>query len=283
MPQIDYAGREVASEWNAIWEEKEVARESHNIDTQSALFREVEEVLAETPREGVVLEGGCGLGRWMFHCQGTHRVAGIELSEPALRALRRNDVALPLARGDVFRLPIRSESVDLYLSFGVLEHFEAGPGGGLQEAHRVLRPGGTLFITGPGGEVLSLAYGIQGLARQATVRRLLGKLPTSQKGREFFQYRFRPAEMRRFLRATGFEVQRSRHWGNLETLWQYIPRLRHPATQQFSVYHDLVMSGTPQRLTDTGMWLHRAVRRAAPWLFAYAWAIRAVKPRTRAS
>lgn len=283
MPKIDHASQEVASEWSAIWGAKEVASEARNIDTHSALYRAVNDLLADVPRGGVVLEGGCGLGRWIFHCRGTHRILGLERSEPALRALKSYDQELRVVRGDVFQLPIQSESVDLYFSFGVLEHFQGGPAGGLREAHRVLRPGGMLFITGPGSGPLSLAYGIQGLARQPVIRRLVGKPPLRRNGQEFFQYRFSAAEMRGFLKEAGFQIQETKSWGNLETLWQYVSPLRHPATRQFRVYPEVVMSGSEERLTTAGMWLHRAVRRVAPWLFAYAWAIRAVKPAVRAT
>ena len=130
MPKIDHASREVASEWNAIWGAKEVASEARNIDTHSALYRGVNDVLADVRRDGIILEGGCGLGRWIFHCRGTHRILGLERSEPALRALKSYDRELRVVRGDVFQLPIQSESVDLYFSFGVLEHFQGGPAGG---------------------------------------------------------------------------------------------------------------------------------------------------------
>ena len=273
----------MASEWNAIWGAKDVASDARNIDACSALYRAVNDVLADVPRGGVVLEGGCGLGRWIFHCRATHRILGLERSEPALRALKAYDKDVRVVRGDVFQLPIQSECVDLYFSFGVLEHFEGGPSGGLREAYRVLQGGGTLFITGPGGGPFSLAYGIQGLARQPVLRSLLGKPRLRRNGQEFFQYRFSQAEMRGFLEEAGFRIQRTESWGNLETLWQYIPPLRHPATRQFRMYPEVVMSGMEDRLTTPGMWLHRVVRRVAPWLFAYAWAIRAVKPALRAT
>ena len=281
MPKIDYASREVACEWNEIWGTKDVASEARNIDVHSVLYKAVTDVLAEVPPGGVVLEGGCGLGRWIFHCKGTHKILGLERSEPALRTLRNYDRDMRVARGDVFQLPIQNESVDLYFSFGVLEHFEGGPLRALQEAYRVLRPGGTLFITGPGSGALSMAYGLHGLARQPALRWLFGKPPLNGNGREFFQYRFSPAEMRGYLRVAGFRVKQTEKWGNLETLWQYVSPLRHPVTRKFRQYHEVVMSGMNERLTKIGMRLHQAVRGVAPWLFAYAWAIRVVKPANR--
>ena len=162
MPKIDYASREVASEWNQIWGAKQVESELGNIDVTSSLYKAVKGVLADVPPGGMVLEGGCGLGRWMLHCRGTHKILGLERSEPALRALRDYNRELPLVRGDVFQLPLDSESVDLYFSFGVFEHFAGGPLEWLREASRVLRPDGTLFITGPGSGPLSWRMGCKG-------------------------------------------------------------------------------------------------------------------------
>ena len=282
MPRIDYAQAHVSAEWDSIWSAREVSSEAQNIDRRSALFRMVEAVLAEVPPGGLVLEGGCGLGRWLLYCRGKYNIFGLERSQPALRALKENSPDIPTVCGDVFHLPVKSGSVDLYLSFGVLEHFQGGPAEGLREAYRVLRPGSTLLITGPGYSLFSLAEGLQELSRKPLVRRLFHK-PPIEKGDHFFQYRFRLAEMRRFLKETGFEILRVETWGNLETLWQYIPPLRHPETRGFRFYYEVVMSGTAQRLTGLGMGLHAVVRRVAPWLFAYAWAIRAAKPQTAPS
>jgi ubiquinone/menaquinone biosynthesis C-methylase UbiE len=277
VAKIDHAKQDVASEWNSIWAAKDVANEARSIDTQSVFFKTVADVLANVLQDGVILEGGCGLGRWLLHCQDKSRIIGLDRSESALRALKHYATTSVVVCGDVFQLPLRSGIVDCYLSFGVMEHFQGGPTEGLREAYRVLKPGGTLLISGPGASRCSLAELLLELSRLHLVRRVFHKPPIEAQT-DFFQYRFRPDEMRCFLRDTGFRVLQTVTWGNLEILWQYFPPLRHPETRSLAWYNDMVMSGTHFRLTRFGMRLHATIRRFTPWLFHYAWLIQAVKP-----
>lgn len=277
MSNIDYADEKGVSEWDRLWSEKDVADEARNIDKQSTFFNIVTQTLTNLPQDAVILEGGCGLGRWLLHCESKYRIFGLDHSEPALRALREFSAVSCLACADVFHLPLKSEIIDCYLSFGVLEHFEGGPIEGLREAYRALKPGGILLITGPGSSPLSLVDPLRKLSRVALIRRLLHK-PPIERGMYFFQYRFRPAEMRHFLHSVGFSNMQTILWGNLETLWQYFPPLRHRLTMIYGWYSDVIMSGTPFRLTGVGMILHKIIRRLTPWLFHYAWMIQAEKP-----
>jgi SAM-dependent methyltransferase len=50
---------------------------------------------------------------------------------------------------DVLRLPLADNSVSAYLSMGVVEHFEEGPGQALREAARVLKAGGVALVSVP--------------------------------------------------------------------------------------------------------------------------------------
>jgi SAM-dependent methyltransferase len=52
--------------------------------------------------------------------------------------------------GDLSAIPIDSESVDIVLNIQVLEHVTS-PAQILREIHRVLKPGGTLYLTAPQG------------------------------------------------------------------------------------------------------------------------------------
>jgi SAM-dependent methyltransferase len=54
---------------------------------------------------------------------------------------------LKAVRGDACYLPFSDRSVDLVLAFDVLEHLDDGPA--LSEIHRVLRPGGRLWVAVP--------------------------------------------------------------------------------------------------------------------------------------
>ena len=102
------------------------------------------------PRQGKILEGGCGAGQFVIHY---HRkgydIEGVDFAPKAIERLKTYDPTLQVRVGDVTRLPYDDRSMDCYYSGGVVEHFEEGPWTALAEARRVLRPEGRLLITVP--------------------------------------------------------------------------------------------------------------------------------------
>src|SRR6266850_4652473 len=101
------------------------------------------------PREGPVLEAGCGLGQYVLLLRERGwRVAGVDLSLEALAACRRAAPA-PLARMELRSLAIGDGALSGYISLGVVEHDPDGPDAILTEAHRVLAPGGVLVVSVP--------------------------------------------------------------------------------------------------------------------------------------
>ena len=97
-----------------------------------------------------ILEAGCGAGRIVaaLLAEG-FEVSGIERSEEVVAAVRQGAPFLDVSRGDVERLPLEDSSVGAYVSLGVVEHLEGGPRVALQEAARVLKPGGRAFVSVP--------------------------------------------------------------------------------------------------------------------------------------
>ena len=95
-----------------------------------------------------LLEIGCGIGTDLLRfAQGGARVAGVDLSETAIRLARRN-LELHGATGagrlfvaDAARLPFADASVDVVYAHGVIQ-YSAQPRCIVEEALRVLRPGG---------------------------------------------------------------------------------------------------------------------------------------------
>lgn len=160
-------------------------------------------ILADLPPRSRVLDAGCGLGRWVkwLNDHG-HDACGVDVSADALRIAKHHLPDLELAVADVRALPFPDGCFDAVLSMGVLEHFEEGPQEGLEEARRVLRPGGLLFLSLPYEGLMRRFVHRPHQAIVRTLRRLRGVKE------EFDEYRYSHREVQGFLRQSGFEPVR---------------------------------------------------------------------------
>ncbi len=114
--------------------------------------------LAPLVRPGMdILEAGAGNGRYVFAFAASGaRATGLDFAPALVERVRaeakrlRLDNNVEAVSGDILNLPFEHNSFDLYTSFGVYEHFTRTQHRRLfQEAFRVLRPGGIIYLEVP--------------------------------------------------------------------------------------------------------------------------------------
>ena len=164
--------------------------------------REAAERLAPhlTP-ESVALDLGCGIGRVALHAAPLcRRLWAVDASPFMLRFARRRLSTLSnvdFARSRDTTVPdVRTASIDLVYSLLVLQHLEREDAFLLlRDVHRMLRPGGTAYLTFP--NLLSDTY------LQAFVGYAEGGQSTHRARARFYT----PQEVERILPAAGFTVR----------------------------------------------------------------------------
>jgi SAM-dependent methyltransferase len=96
-----------------------------------------------------ILDAGCGTGGTTVELRRFGEVVGIDLAWEALEPARGRGLTR-LARGSIERLPFADRSFDAVTSFEVVYHLGvANDRRALDEAHRVLEPGGLLLLRVP--------------------------------------------------------------------------------------------------------------------------------------
>lgn len=145
-----------------------------------------------------MLDAGCGYGEWVaFLVQEGYRAEGLDYSPELIARLRAEYPTHTWYQGSIQDMPLPSGSYDAIISWGVVEHDEAGPGAALAEYLRVLRGGGVAVITVPVDTVLQ---------RRATRLQFPSALTRDNR---FFQYFFTPDELSNEVSMAGFEVVES--------------------------------------------------------------------------
>ena len=100
-----------------------------------------------------LLDLGCGIGRHslLFAAHGSH-VTAVDLSDSGLERLRAaaedRRVTVETRIADVAALPFESGCFDAILAYHSIYHVDtAGMSAAIAEAHRVLRPGGEIYLS----------------------------------------------------------------------------------------------------------------------------------------
>ena len=153
------------------------------------------------PRDGKILEAGCGIGRWVFYLQRLgYDITGIDIAADALRMAREYDPHAPIHEDNVLHTSYPPGHFGAVISLGVVEHFEQGPQAAFAEAYRVLRGGGLFFVTVP----------TQNFSRICIANSLkeLKRWYRRRKGVRFVfeEYRYTRREFHRLLEQAGFSV-----------------------------------------------------------------------------
>lgn len=185
----------VADYWTRVWEQHRGSRLDAARIASKEEYRIMRSYLDALPKTSRILDGGCGLGEWVIALASEgYDVIGMDISRPTVEKLTKLFPESGFVFGDIRRTGYPDNSFDIYFSWGVFEHFEAGPRECLNEAFRILKPGGLLFISVP---LDNLRQGIIGT---------FAKAHSHKNGERFYQYRFTRSELAREISMAGFEL-----------------------------------------------------------------------------
>jgi SAM-dependent methyltransferase len=192
--------------WRRVWQETDVDRELQTRDYARA--QQVRRRFLRHLTSEPILEAGCGLGTELVGLADDGRLAiGVDYVTSALLRLKARRRSLKLAAADIHELPFRDGSFAAYLSFGVLEHFEFGPGPALCEAFRVLRTGGVLVLTVPAPNLVW---------RLVRAKRRMGGIGRAD---GYYETTYSSRALAAHVIAAGFEVVEQHPIGHDFTLW----------------------------------------------------------------
>lgn len=195
------------SYWHKWWENKTPESEIQMWDFYAGRHW----VLKYVPRNGIVLELGCGFGRYnfIFDILGI-TTEGIDFDKELIKYLElwkvRYNLSPEFKAGNVLDLPYDDNSISGCISLGVVEHFIEGPHKAISEMYRILRPGGVAIISTPSITLHNFYFHIKKFIRNLLRKYFCLKLIDSP----FFQYWYRPRKLVKYIKEAGFKVTQYR-------------------------------------------------------------------------
>ena len=180
------------SHWDSYWQKTNYQREMElcRSDDLLPIFGKY------LTKKQTIIEAGCGAGKWVIYLgKKGYNIVGVDNNRLGLRKLKDYYPPARAKLGDVRRLAFKSDSFDVYISLGVVEHFIDGPPAALTDAFRVVKPGGLAIVEVPFDNKLR------------RLRRLLGKLKfwrRRPKDWEFYEYHYTKNELKQFMLQAGF-------------------------------------------------------------------------------
>ncbi len=176
---------------------------------------------ASLPERGVVADVGCGSGQtmaWALDLLGDGWSAiGLDVAMEGITAARA--MGLDVLHASALDIPLRDASTDLLITLDVLQHLplDGGDHTALREMHRVLKPGGTLFV-----------------------RTNAQSLPHTSDDPEFNFRKYEPAQLSAALTSAGFSIQRMSRMNAVLGLAEIPRELRANRDQDRTGYHGIL-------------------------------------------
>jgi SAM-dependent methyltransferase len=236
--------------WQRRWDGVEVDSGAINLTRYPGLYAE-RVINAQRPEGpgGLVLEAGCGAGRVLrhYHERGTE-IIGLDFIASVLAAIRGQDASIPLAAGDITKLPFPDETFSAVLAFGLYHGLENGLEEAMADTRRVLKPGG----------LLCASMRLDNFQNRMTDRMAQKSAPEGV--RRFHKLNLTTAEFRDLVTGAGFKVETVDYVENMSFLYKY-PALRH-ASQR--VFRESEARGAGYRFNLAGNILQRVAMALAP-------------------
>lgn len=183
-------------------------------------------LVAETrrylPVGSSVLEGGCGCADKVYSLRAAgYRAIGFDTAQKTLDRALEVCPDLNIAVGDIRNLPLEDGAMDGYWSLGVFEHFQEGMQAQWEEAARVVRSGGYLFLTVP------IMSPLRRIKAKLNAYPALIDVPAGS----FYQYAYSSEAIVSSAEANGFVLVSERLFDGIKSLKDEVPALR-PALQR---------------------------------------------------
>lgn len=148
------------------------------------------------PKKKRIIEAGCGAGHLVLALrQHGYNIEGVDWGRRTVETINRLFPELPVRQENVCALEVTDEYYGGYISIGVIEHRHDGPEPFLLEAFRVLEKGGIAIFTVPWFNPLRRIKGWMGYFRTVNCNDSI-----------FYQYAYKAAEIKRYLKQAGFSV-----------------------------------------------------------------------------
>ncbi len=205
--------------WQRRWDD--VAVDSGDINLDRYPGRYAEQAMKALDIEGPILEAGCGAGRVLrhYHDQGAD-IIGMDFITSVLHAIHREDAGIPLAAGDIRKLPFSDDTFAAVLAFGLYHGLESGLEEALAETRRVMKTGG----------VLCASMRLDNLQNRMTDR--MAAKGAGDGPKSFHKLNLTAGEVRSLISAAGFEIEAIDYVENMSFLYKY-PALRHASQRKF--------------------------------------------------
>lgn len=148
------------------------------------------------PREGRIVEAGCGLSPYVLALRARgYDVEGIDYDANCIKMIKELYPDLPICQMDARSTTLPNNHFSGYISLGVIEHLREGPEAFITEAFRILKPGGRAIFTVPWFNPY----------RQ--LRAKLGMYDKSTEDLPFYQYALSREELERLFTLNGFIIR----------------------------------------------------------------------------